>query len=274
MASLWGKEPSVRKREREREKCLKLDEDIPDAGLINCVDLLLFMRRITAQTFEEVVAARVAMIVCNSQSSLASKNVNAVNHIRRPALEPIGWKGTYLTFFKWTYQSGDWEWFEIVALSLAEPYHCPWGGNTHAECMCGYVTAPADEQCRTDVWADCIDATGSSPKCVWSFTVVLIHWFISYNARLRLRHEFSACKENLTQLQLSSPNSCSKKSSCIGRLQSAISWKTRAKHAATEWRPTLKDWAEAPAEQCRWIFLPSMQWILDLYSELCCAIIH
>eukprot|EP00434_Breviolum_minutum_P033361 symbB.v1.2.029519.t2/scaffold3162.1/size62156/3 len=59
--------------------------------------------RITAQTFEEVVAARVAMIVCNSQS-----------------------------------------------------------GNTHAECMCGYVTAPADEQCRTDVWADCIDATGTS----------------------------------------------------------------------------------------------------------------
>lgn len=274
MASLWGKEPSVRKREREREKCLKLDEDIPDAGLINCVDLLLFMRRITAQTFEEVVAARVAMIVCNSQSSLASKNVNEVNHIRGPALEPIGWKGTYLTFFKWTYQSGDWEWVEIVALSLAEPYHCPWGGSTHAECMCGYVTAPADGQCRTDVWADCIDATGSSPKCVWSFTVVLIHWFISYNARLRLRHEFSACKENLTQLQLSSPNSCSKKSSCIGRLQSAISWKTRAKHAATEWRPTLKDWAEAPAEQCRWIFLPSMQWILDLYSELCCAIIH
>lgn len=77
-------------REREREKCLKLDEDIPDAGLINCVDLLLFMRRITAQTFEEVVAARVAMIVCNSQSSLASKNVNEVNHIRGPALEPIG----------------------------------------------------------------------------------------------------------------------------------------------------------------------------------------
>ena len=52
---------------------MKMDDDIPHAGLINCVDLLI--RRITAQTFQEVVAARVAMIVCNSQSSLASKNV-------------------------------------------------------------------------------------------------------------------------------------------------------------------------------------------------------
>ncbi len=61
------------KPNRERERCMKMDDDIPHAGLINCVDLLI--RRITAQTFQEVVAARVAMIVCNSQSSLASKNV-------------------------------------------------------------------------------------------------------------------------------------------------------------------------------------------------------
>lgn len=67
----------MRQREREIPKIgRRLDEDIPDARLMNCVDLLLFMRRITAQTFEEVVAARVAMIVCSSQSSLA----NEVNH--------------------------------------------------------------------------------------------------------------------------------------------------------------------------------------------------
>jgi len=59
--------------------------------------------QIVAQTYEQVVAARVAMIVCSSTSA-----------------------------------------------------------NTHAECMCGYVTpVNEDDKCRTDVSVDCIDTTGT-----------------------------------------------------------------------------------------------------------------
>ena len=34
------------------------------------------------------------------------------------------------------------------------------GTSTDADCLCGYVAAPAAEACRTDVTVDCIDATG------------------------------------------------------------------------------------------------------------------
>ncbi|CAE7551676.1 SSPO [Symbiodinium sp. CCMP2456] len=34
--------------------------------------------------------------------------------------------------------------------------------STDADCLCGYVAAPAEEACRTDVTVDCIDATGTA----------------------------------------------------------------------------------------------------------------
>ena len=43
--------------------------------------------------------------------------------------------------------------------------NCSLGANTHAECMCGYVTpVNEDDTCRTDVTADCIDSTGFLPE--------------------------------------------------------------------------------------------------------------
>ena len=34
------------------------------------------------------------------------------------------------------------------------------GNDTDTDCLCGYITAPENQTCRTDVTVDCIDRTG------------------------------------------------------------------------------------------------------------------